>query len=109
MVLGTLLLLFGYLTPLRIIIVGQKETMEIVDTSAIRFNQVIQWAKILGFGMFATGGTLVTCSLILPTLIGASCFDDSDKTEENTPFKVNGLMEWKGDATQLMTLIILIS
>lgn len=86
LLLGTFTLSFSYLYPRKKIIVDHKEEMEIIDRYAIDFNIKLDWGKIIGLGLFCTGGSILSITLLLPSLIGSSCLKDDE--DENTPFKV---------------------
>jgi len=77
----------GYLVPRMNIDVGYQEEMRIIDRAAYMFNQNLDWCKIIGLGIFCVGGTLLSASLLLPSLVGLSCIDD-DLSDETTPFKL---------------------
>lgn len=59
----------------------------IVDVIATKFNKTLEWFKVLGLGIFCVGGFLLSAALLLPTLVGASCFE-REPAEETAPFKV---------------------
>ncbi|RWS11189.1 Neurensin-1-like protein [Dinothrombium tinctorium] len=83
---GSCILLAGYLVPKKQVIIGHQNEMEIVDRSADNFNKMLENCKIFGLGIFSVGGTLLVAALLLPTLVGLSCFDE--EADESTPFKV---------------------
>lgn len=86
MVAGAALLLLGYCVPRREIILGyQDKEIAIIDQSAVKFNKNLEWFKVLGLGIFCIGGFILSMALLLPSLIGISCFEDE---EELPPFKV---------------------
>lgn len=83
---GALILLLGYLVPRKDVIVGYQEEIAIIDESAVAFNKNFEWFKILGLGVFCVGGLVLSTALLLPSLVGTSCFDED--ADEATPFKV---------------------
>ena len=85
--LGAVVMIAGYLMPRLSTDVGYQEEMRIIDRAAYIFNQNLDWCKIIGLGVFCVGGTLLSASLLLPSLVGLSCLDDSDD-DESTPFKL---------------------
>lgn len=86
LVTGAVLLLLGYFVPRREIIIGyQEKEIAIIDQSAVKFNKNLEWFKVLGLGIFCIGGFMLSMALLLPSLIGISCFEDE---EESPPFKV---------------------
>jgi len=87
LVFGALVLIAGYLVPKMNIDVGYQEEMRIIDRAAYAFNQNLEWCKIIGLAIFCVGGTLLSASLLLPSLVGLSCIDD-DVNDETTPFKL---------------------
>ena len=68
--------------------VGYQEEMRIIDRRAYLFNQRLDWCKVIGLAVFCVGGTLLSASLILPSLTGLSCIDDDNDDEEHQPFKL---------------------
>lgn len=83
---GAVLLLLGYFVPRREIIIGyQDKEIAIIDQWAVKFNKNLEWFKVLGLGIFCIGGFMLSMALLLPSLIGISCFEEE---EEFSPFKV---------------------
>lgn len=68
--------------------VGYQEEMRIIDRRAYLLNQRLDWCKVIGLAVFCVGGTLLSASLILPSLTGLSCIDDDNGDEEHQPFKL---------------------
>jgi len=87
LVFGSVVLMAGYLVPKMNIDVGYQEEMRIIDRAAYMFNQNLEWCKIIGLAIFCVGGTLLSASLLLPSLVGLSCIDD-EYNDETTPFKL---------------------
>ncbi|XP_074596667.1 neurensin-1-like [Brevipalpus obovatus] len=106
---GSLTLIFTYFYPREEVIIGQREEMQIIDPRAFDFNKKLDFLKILGLIFFCLGGCSVAVTLILPTLIGASCLDADDE-DDSPPFKVmlpdeDVDQEMKVPATQKVTSI----
>lgn len=84
---GTIILLLGYLVPRKDVLLGTTKEIGIVDVIANRFNRTLEWFKVLGLAIFCVGGFLLSTALLLPSLVGASCFEN-ESTDESAPFKV---------------------
>ena len=83
--------------------------MQIIDPRAFDFNKKLDFLKIVGLILFCLVGCSVAATLILPSLIGASCLD-VDEDDDSPPFKVmlpdeDVDQEMKVPATQKVTSI----
>lgn len=86
LVFGSLVLMAGYFVPRMSIDVGYQEEMRIIDRAALMFNHNLDWCKIIGLAILCVGGTLLSGSLLLPSLIGLTCIEDD--LDDDQPFKL---------------------
>lgn len=66
---GGLMLVFGYANKESKVIIGSINNMEIVDKSALEFNNLLETCKVVGLIVFTIGGFVMGISLILPSFI----------------------------------------
>ena len=65
---GLGMLLYGYVSSERAVIVGQLENrVDIVDKYAEKFNESLEACKVFGLVAFLAGGLVLACSLLLPS------------------------------------------
>ncbi|KAI1295458.1 Neurensin-1 [Halotydeus destructor] len=84
---GCLVLALGYLVPKKEVIITYNQEIGIVDKLAVQFNRTLDNFKVIGLAIFCIGGLLLSTALLLPSLVGAQCFE-GDAMDETTPFKV---------------------
>ncbi|XP_076319204.1 neurensin-1-like [Tachypleus tridentatus] len=87
LILGLILLLLGYFLPQRRVVVGFQADFEIIDRSALVFNENLDICKGTGLIVFCIGGTISLVALLLSNLFTTYCDGHSELVRFETNFK----------------------
>ena len=63
------MLIFGFFNKEKTVYIGSIDQVQIVDKSALKFNQLIENCKVFGLLLFTLAGVILSLSLILPSFI----------------------------------------
>jgi len=69
MFLASAMLIYGFYNKEKTVYIGSIDQVQIVDKSALKFNDLIENCKVFGLLLFTLAGIIVSLSLILPSFI----------------------------------------
>ncbi|XP_013790432.2 neurensin-1-like [Limulus polyphemus] len=87
LIFGLILLLLGYFLPQKRVVVDFQADLEIIDRSALVFNQHLDICKGTGLIIFCLGGIISLAALLLSSLVTTYCDEYSEIVRFEANFK----------------------